>query len=218
MTDDTSKTGRDCDALRPLVQACVLGDLDPAREEALMEHAASCPGCRAALEKADPTAMFMQLRGRALPAELWQGFDRSFRERLEVERQESRPWSLVWEGLGFLLKPPRLAYLAPLAVVFLLGVTMVVTRPGALFTGARPHRPDGQRSPYAVPIVPRPGAAGTQAGGASLPLPIVEPRRAALEPPPLEEVQSPAARIYRFDSADQDPTPIYMVVDETIEF
>jgi hypothetical protein len=95
---------------------------------------------------------------------------------------------------------------------------MVVTRPGALFTGARPHRPDGQRSPYAVPIVPRPGAQGTQAGGAALPPQVAGARAAALEPPPLEEVQSPAARIYRFDSADQDPTPIYMVVDETIEF
>ena len=40
MTDDTSKTGRDCDALRPLIPASVRGDLDAAREEALVEHAA----------------------------------------------------------------------------------------------------------------------------------------------------------------------------------
>ncbi|HZM71495.1 MAG TPA: hypothetical protein VFB95_14140 [Candidatus Cryosericum sp.] len=217
MTDDTSKTGRDCDTLRPLIQACARGDLDAAREEALVEHAVSCTGCRAALEQADPAAIFTQLRGRVLPSELWQGFDRSLRERLEVERQEAGPWSRAWEALGSLLRPPRLAYAAPLAIVFLLGVTIVVTRPGALFQGPRTHRPGGQRSPYAVPVVPRHGAQGGQTAGA-LPPQVAGPRGAALEPPPLEEVRSPAARIYRFDFADRDSTAIYMVVDETIEF
>ena len=218
MPDDKDLGIRSCEAARHLLAAYVQGNLDPEREDALRSHAAGCPGCLAALIEADPSAVFLSLRGRSLPDGFWSGFDQTLRARLAQERQTGGRWEAAREALGSLLRPPRLAYFAaPLAMVFLLGVTLYVTQPGRFGPGPRVRPPEeGLRSPYTPQVTPRRGGAGPR-----IPREASAPSAAALaaaEPPPLEEVRSPAARVYRLDLAGQDPTPIYMVVDETIEF
>jgi len=222
MPDHKNISGRDCVAVRTLLPAYARGDLDPDREDGLLEHAAGCPACREALAEADPASLFWELRGRSLPGGFWQGFDQSLRARLAEERQSGWRWSVAWEALGALLRPPRLAYYfaAPLAMVFLLGVTLYVSRPGLFGPGPRTHGPeDGVRSPYSPPVVPRRGGADTRADRETAPAAqLAASGILEAELQPLEEVSSPAARIYRLDVAGQDPTPIYMVVDETIDF
>jgi len=226
MPDDRNIPGLDCEAVRPLLPAYARGDLEPLREDGLLGHVAGCPACRVAMAEADPASLFGELRGRSLPEEFWQGFDQTLRARLAEEKQAGWRWSLAWGALGTVLRPPRLAYFAaPLAMVFLLGVTLYVTRPGRFVPGPRTNRSeDGVRSPYSPPpTASRRGVVGPRADHrVTAALPAVAPfelaARLAAEPPPLEEVSSPAARIYRLDVAGQDPTPIYLVVDETIDF
>jgi hypothetical protein len=219
MPDDKDLGVRSCEAARPLLAAYVEGNLAPEREDALRSHAARCPLCRAALIDADPSAVFLSLRGRSLPDDFWSGFDQTLRARLEQERQTGWRWEAAREALGSLLRPPRLAYFAaPLAMVFLLGVTLYVTQPGRFGSGGRVRPPEeGLRSPYATTLTPRRGGSVPRIPREAA-APSAMPALAATEPPPLEEVRSPAARVYRLDLAGQDPTPIYMVVDETIEF
>lgn len=220
MPDLRDHAGPDCDAVRQLLHAHARGDLAQDQEDTLLRHAAGCPACRAALAEGDPAALFQELRGGPLPDGFWRGFDRALRARLEEERRPGWRRHVAREALGSALRPPRLAYVtAPLAMVFLLGVTLYVTMPGLFVPAQRMRRPEqGLRSPYVTPAAPRMGEAGPRAGRQ-----MAEPRPAAkgpavVEPPPLEEVSSPAARVYRLDVGGQDPTPIYMVVDETIEF
>jgi hypothetical protein len=106
-------------------------------------------------------------------------------------------------------------------MVFLLGVMLYITRPGLFPPGSRMRPPEeGLRSPYEQPVTPRRGEAAPRAGeGMVRPgSPGWTPAGLLPEAPPLEEVRSAAARVYRLDVAGKDPTPIYLVVDETIDF
>jgi len=232
MADERIVPGRACETVRPLLPARARGDLSPGREDEVLSHARDCPVCRAALAETDPTALFLPLRRRPLPEGFWKEFDATLQARLAEERDAGwqaipgwRPFR-AWAGLGSALRPPRLAYFAaPLAMVLVLGVTLYVARPGLFVPVPRAPRPEaGLRSPYEPPVAPRRDApGGRDASGPrpdrplGAPLPAAFGARAA-EPPPLEEVASLSARVYRLDVAGQDPTPIYMVVDESINF
>ncbi len=87
-----------------------------------------------------------------------------------------------------LVRAPRLVYLtAPLLMILALGATMLVLHPG--MGGWRKR--GGFQTPFGAP-----GQPGT---------------------PMLEQVSSPGARVYQFlVGAPGDETPIYLVVDESI--
>jgi len=133
------------------------------------------------------------------------------RDRLEAEREARR---FAW---GDLFRYPRLAYLtAPAAMLLILGATLLIVRPG--MHGVRPRTEQGGlRSPYAPPV--RPGAAPAPPATAVPGLPGVGGDATPGAPPVIEEVGSPGARVYRFTvGAGPDETPIYLVVDESIDF
>ncbi len=207
-----------CDDVRARLGAFVALDLDAAGEARVRDHLAGCAGCRAALLALDPLALFLDLRREPLPERFWDGFQEGLRARLEATPPRPR-----WTDL---FRYPRLAYLtAPLAMVLVLGATLLVVRPGRPGFGGRAGR-EGIRSPYAPPAgAPRPGpagAAGTAGHPASEALRL-GPGSASEGPasglPAIEEVGSPGARVYRFTVGDEgDETSIYLVVDETIDF
>ena len=145
-----------------------------------------------------------------MPAPFWAGFQEGLRSRLKAERQAKR---FAWSGL---FRYPRLAYLtAPAVMLLILGVTLLVVRPG--LHGVRPRTErGGLRSPYALPV--QPGAAAAPPTTAVPGLPGTGRDAAAGAPPVIEEVGSPGARVYRFMvGAGPDETPIYLVVDESID-
>jgi hypothetical protein len=217
MADDGRYRGG-CDEALGRLGAFVALDLDAAGEARVRDHLAGCAACRAALLALDPSALFLDLRREPLPERFWDGFQESLRSRFEAAPPRPR-----WADL---FRYPRLAYLtAPLAMVLVLGATLLVVRPGRPGIGGRVGQ-DGIRSPYAPPAgAPRSGpvgaagtggepAAGAVRLGAGSPL---EDPAAGL--PAIEEVGSPGARVYRFTvGGEGDETSIYLVVDENIDF
>jgi len=206
---DSAGSSVECRAVRDELRAAFGRQAfrDARREAAVEQHLEGCSGCRAVRAALDPTAIFQELRGQALPGDFWAGFDRTLRARLEAEAGRRRAG---WLGLGWggarLPHPALLA--APLAMVLVFALTMAVLRPG---------RHNGVlRSPYAPAAGMRREAVRFERPALARPAPGTSP--AYVEPPALEEVASPAARVYRFDAGDDDATSIYMVVDETIDF
>ena len=185
--------------------------LDDPEEDELRGHLAACDACRGRAVEADPALLFLDLRSRQLPPAFWTGFDAGLRERL-AERPR-----LGWRAL---LLYPRLAYVtAPLAMLLVLGVTLFVARPRLMDPGGR-GGPDLFRSPFdqvAIPGRPAPPGPARSAlpGGA----PLSSPAQAGSAGPPiLEEVVSPGARVYHFTvEGSGSETPIYLVVDESID-
>jgi len=108
----------------------------------------------------------------------------------------------------------------------LLAGLVFVSQPGMILRGPRGVRVEGIRPPNeAVPPM-RPGAGRAAleqvAAGQRLSRRFAGTDTAAL--PTLEEVSSPAARVYRLDvgttsgAAGSDAGAVYFVVDETINF
>jgi hypothetical protein len=205
-----------CDASRALLGARAGGTLADDSERALLAHLAVCGACRAAAAAVDPAVLFLELRSGPLPEPFWAGFDRALAARLE-----SRPAGFDWRSL---FRYPRMAYLTtPLAMLLVLGVTMFVARPGGPLsrpgegipspfrTPAGAARPaPGRRAPTGASGTPAAAAPGSPAGSAAT-------AQGDL-PPALEEVGSPKARVYRFSvGAAGDETPVYLVVDESID-
>jgi hypothetical protein len=209
----------DCSVMAPLLErfaAAVLGAED---ERRVWEHLAECAACRARrVALADPGALFLELRDASLPDNHWEGFMERLGERLDREAPPGRRrW---WSGWGTMLRYPRLAYVAtPLAMVLVLGATLFVLRPGSRDLAGRLTRTEAVRSPYDRPR-PRPPRLAERLTGGQPPafaLPVADLE--SLGPPVLEEVISPGARVYRFDvGGEADEPPIYLVVDESIEF
>ncbi len=209
----------DCSAMAPLLERFAAADLGAEDERRVWAHLAGCAACRARrLALADPGALFLELRDAALPDNHWEGFMEQLGERLD---REAPPGRRRWRGeWGAMVRYPRLAYVAaPLAMVLVLGVTLFVLRPGSRDLAGRLTRTEAVRSPYDRPR-PRPPRPAERLRGGQPPafaLPVADLESSG--PPVLEEVISPGARVYRFEvGGDADETPIYLVVDESIEF
>ena len=197
-----------CEEIQADLSAWAAEALPEDRRIRLTAHLAACDACRACNAAGDPSLLFLQLRGGALPDAFWSGFETRLRSRLDTPR---RP------ALAGLFRYPKLAYVtAPLVMILLVGATALIVRPGRIARwGGGP--PAAIRSPYDLPsgaTVP-PGRGPMRA---LVPLPRGSVETEPLAPPVLEEIGSPGARVYRFTvGAPGDETPIYLVVDEGID-
>jgi hypothetical protein len=172
-------------------------------------HVDSCETCRQALVAAEPALLFMELRSRALPESFWTGFQERLLSRIPAPGFDWR----------FLVHYPRLAFVtAPLLMLLVLGVSLFVVRPWPYGPGhgagenalPMPHAPatGPSRAGRSAPERAAPGGAGRS----DLPL------SRGTDPPALEEVGSPGARVYRFTvEGGETETPIYLVFDESID-
>lgn len=214
MSDDPNGTvpAIECGAVRPLLGA-PLADfrLDEAVARQAREHLARCAACREIQAGYDPAVLFLELRGGALPESFWTGFDARLKARLDEPR-------FAWASL---VRGPRLVYLtAPLMMILALGVAMFLPHPG---DGGWRGR-GGIQSPFVVPG--QPGIPGAKIGGPAVLPPgtasgaaVPADGRDPIQPgrPMLEQVSSPGARVYQFQvGSPGDETPIYLVVDESI--
>jgi len=204
----------ECEATRALLGEPEAGlRLDEPAARTVGRHLARCAACRDLQAVSDPTVLFLQLRGGDLPDGFWTGFEEQLERRLDEPR-------FAWASL---IRLPKLAYLtAPVMVVLALGVTMLALHPGI---GGRRNR-EGIQTPFVPPGRSNPAAA-ENGGAPRLPLGAANPALpagAAPGPgrsgrPALEQVSSPDARVYQFSvGAPGDETPIYLVVDESIDF
>jgi anti-sigma factor RsiW len=215
---DHDRSERGCVAVRNLIPAWSREELDEAGRQSLRRHLAGCAACREQAALVDPSVLFLTLEGRSLQPEFWQGFDAALRARIASETATRRGLLAGWIER---IQVPRLAYVTiPAAMLLVVAGTLLLSRPGAIRTA--PNRPpvaSGIPSPYERPNVLRPGslAARSEAPGMASP-PVWPLPGPAPDLPALEEVGSASARVYRFDGAGDDTTPIYFVVDETINF
>jgi Putative zinc-finger len=207
MSDREPEGKEPCDSIRPLLTAHLEGSLDEARTGALRSHLADCPSCREKAAAVDPTMLFLELGATDLDAPFWRGFQEDLRRRIETR-------GLGWTGY---FRYPAIAFVtAPLLMILMVGISLVVLRPG--WRGWDRHQ--GLVSPYAQP----PGRAENRPP--TRPPGIAAGARGPGAPPPgsgeaarpvLEEVGSPGARVYHFTvGGPGDETAIYLVVDESI--
>jgi anti-sigma factor RsiW len=215
MTGDRIDDG--CGTVRTLLSAWTRDELDETRRQEVRRHLAGCTACRDEAAQADPSVLFLGLGGRPLQPEFWQGFDAALRARLEAEKTAPAGWLAGWAER---FRVPRLAYVTiPAAMLLVVAGTLLLSRPGAIRVAPiSPPVAGGIASPYERPVAPRAGLSAARpelprSASAAWPLAGV-----AADPPVLEEVGSAAARVYRFDGTGDDATPIYFVVDETINF
>lgn len=186
---------KSCQTVAPHLDRFSLGVLPEGEESVVRDHLEACSSCRTLVARQDPSVLFLEMRGHQLPDSFWAGFSDRLRAGLEPAR-------FRWSDL---FRYPRLAYLtAPAALALILAVTLFVAESGRIRV---------------------PGQAGQQLTGT---IPGVDPGRIAdgmvagdpvalLGPPVLEEVGLPEARVYRFDVGEgSDPTPIFLVFDESI--
>lgn len=205
-----------CSRAEPLLSSFAAGALDEESERLARDHLAVCASCRDAQMRRDPSVLFLELRRTALPDGFLDGFAAGVRRRLEPGARFPNPFLGSFAAFG----TRRLAYVAaPLMTLLLLG-TLFLVRPGG--PGPRGFHGPGQgaiNSPYVVP----PGSARLGRVGAqttpSLPvLPAAPSAGRPGTPPLMEEIGSPRARVYRFTiESDGTETPIYFVVDESID-
>ena len=205
-----------CREVEPLLSSCAAGALDEPSERRVLDHLSVCAVCRAAQMERDPSVLFLELRRTPLTDGLLDGFAAGVRRRIESEARFRVPL------FGWITAPGsrRLAYVAaPLMTLLLLG-TLVLMRPGRPWRRGAPAPGQGAVGwPFVVPQgSTRPGNPGVLAPG-SLPLVPLAPSTGGPGSPPLmEEVGSPGARVYRFTiEGGGDETPIYFVVDESID-
>jgi hypothetical protein len=203
-----------------------------ADRRAVTTHVAGCDACRNEAMAVDPALMFATLRGGPLPGRFWENFNEGLKSRIAAETARPAPVRLVARLADFAAglrdavawAPARAIWAAPALMVMVLGVTVAVLRHDILVPGLRPPQGEALRSPYEPPGKPvRPGSLVSGANDARRDgrrPPGVLPALASGtgDPPALEEVASPSARVYRFDAADGHAAPIYFVVDESIEF
>jgi len=232
--DDTRD---DCGACRARLKDWTREGMTDADRRAAAAHLAACDACRREAAALDPALLFTTLRGGALPERFWDGFDRELRARIAAEAARPAPARAAARLAAFAAgvrnavawAPNPAIWAAPAVMVLVLGVTVAVLRHDIYVPGPRSPRVEALRPPYAPPggaVRPdgtvRPGVAPT---GQAVPPParpavtlVPALLSGAGDPPTLEEVASPSARVYRFDAADGGAGPIYFVVDESIEF
>jgi len=203
-----------CGEVAPIVPTFVTGDLPDSEARRLRVHLAGCTGCRAQALAADPTLIFMALKDEPLPDSFWTSFDARLRERLAAE---TGGWTgrirRVIPGWG---RVPRLAWLAPAAMAVLLGVTLYVSGPGGGWRTRPPRPADALQDPYRGPGQRSAGPGAVAGGGPGGVAGSVMPGPPGA--PVMEDVASPGARVYRFDVGGAgDETPVYLVVDESID-
>ena len=231
--DHGSGTARvDCASIAPLLGHYLAEKLDEATRIKVRDHLLTCPSCSTEAESLDPTILFMRL-GQERPApDSWAPFDAALRSRLEAETaRRKRAFFAGWD-LGRLetaMRMPRLAFAAPLAMLALLAGLVFVSQPGLILRGPR-TRVEGIRPPQEargaarLPIKAQESGGSLVSSGRYASLRLEGPDAAFL--PTLEEVASPAARVYRLDAiappaspvAATDAGAVYFVVDETINF
>ncbi len=201
--------GGTCVNIKPLIERFLADDLDPSQERLIRLHADSCEACRQELVAAEPSLLFMELRGRALPESFWTGF------------QERLAGCIPAPGFDwrFLARHPRLTFVtAPVLMLLVLGVSLFVVRPWSYGPGrgAGESAFRAPRAPAAVPSLPGGTPAERLALGSAGRSDLSVSRTANV--PALEEVGSPGARVYRFTVlSGETETPIYLVVDESID-
>jgi hypothetical protein len=214
-----------CASIHPRLKAWADEALPEVERQAIAAHLRACSACRAAAAEFDPTVLFLEARGGALPASFWAPFDAALRGRLETEtrrpaaaRLADRIAAAFAETRATLADAFRPAvWLAPAAAAMVVLVTLAVLRPAPPQIAQAP-RIDGIPSPYTPPRVRPELPTGSAPGSASVGTALRPAGDSLPERPTLEEVSSPSARVYRFDAAGQDAPPIYFVVDESIEF
>jgi len=220
MAERNSGNDAGCGAISPLLERFAAAKLGAEDERRVWEHLAGCEACRALrVSEADPGALFVELRNDALPGRHWEGFMERLGARLDQEAPPGR--QRFWSGWGDMLRFPRLAYVAaPLAMVLVVGATLFVLRPGGRTLPGRLTPTEAIRSPYDRPGRPRPVRPDPRATRGQIPeLTLSAADFDSSGPPALEEVSSPGARVYRFDvGGNTDAPPIYLVVDESIDF
>ena len=205
-----------CPAVEPLLSSCAAGALDEESERRVRDHLAVCGSCRAEQVERDPSILFLELRRAPLPEGFLDGLAKGVRRRLESESRPGIPVFRWFAAPG----ARRLAYVAaPLMTLLLLG-TIFLVRPGRPLRRGIRERGEGMVAlPYGgTGGAIRPPRPGTQPPGRSA-LPPAAPFAGAPGAPPLMEgVGSPNARVYRFTVENGgDETPIYFVVDESID-
>lgn len=213
-----------CAGIRALIDLQARGELDESRGRQVRSHLLECEPCRRLLvEAGDPTALFLEMRSRPLPEAHWRGFTESVRARIDAERASAvrgfgRASRFDWVTL---VHRPRLAYVAaPLVMLLLLAVTLFVFQGYEKDRVAEISREEPMSSPYdSPPTPPRSQMAIGSAGGQRKGVPLAPASLERADPPALEEVLSAGARVYRFTVGDPgDETPVFMVIDESIEF
>jgi anti-sigma factor RsiW len=236
MDYSSGTTRTDCATVAPLLDDYVKERLEEGARRAVRTHLLGCTDCAGAAARLDPSILFMGMGQEVPRPEFWAGFDAGLRARIEAEKSRPRPFWSDWDfrpstPLGM----PRLAFAAPLAMLALLVGLVFVSQPGMILRGPRGVRVEGIRPPNEAAPPMRPGA-----GRAKLDQVAAGPRLAArfagtdiAALPTLEEVSSPAARVYRLDvgttsgaaapaggadAAGSDAGVVYFVVDETINF
>jgi len=225
--DYGSGTTRDCASVTPLLNDYAQERLDEAARQAVRAHLLGCAACAGKAAPLDPSLLFMRMGQETPKPESWAGFDASLRRRIEAEAKRPRHF---WAGWDFRPAPsygmPRLAFAAPLAMLALLAGLVFVSQPGMILRGPR-LQVEGIRPPSSIAPPMRPGAGrvAIDPAGASLRLASRIGAADAASLPTLEEVTSPAARVYRLDAgsgvadpAAADAAAVYFVVDETINF
>lgn len=213
----------DCTSIAPLLGHYLAERLEEADRQKVRAHLLSCPACSAEASCLDPSILFMQLgRERPTPAS-WAGFDAALRSRLAAEAPRGRFAGWDFGRLETAIRMPRLAFAAPFAMLALLAGLVFVSQPGMILRGPRPQV-EGIRPPQEIgaplrTLDPR-GPAERLDRGRRASLRLAADEAALL--PTLEEVSSPAARVYRLDVAGAptaaDAGAVYFVVDETINF
>lgn len=230
MNGGSGTTRIDCTTVAPLLGHYLAEKVDEANRLAIRNHLLSCGSCSTEAQRLDPGVLFMRLGQERPAAESWVRFDAQLRARLEAEAGKSRGVFAGWDfsRLQTAVRVPRLAYAAPLAMLAVLAGLVFVTQPG-LIRGPRP-RVEAIRPPHEIVGTVRPldphGPAGRIDPARRASLRLAGPEAALL--PTLEQVTSPAARVYRLDvgapsaaanaAAAGDSGAVYFVVDETINF
>lgn len=209
-----------CGAIESLLERFAAAELTAKVETEVFAHLARCEDCRTRrAAMGDPGALFLELRHASLPRERWDLFMERLADRLDRESPPGR--RRRWIAWGEMLRYPRLAYVtAPLAMILVIGGTLFVLRPGGVDQPVRLGRGDAIRSPFDPPSRTRPNRPEQRPAGGRLPeITLPDAAFEAAGPPALEEVASPGARVYRFDvGGEPGAQPIYLVVDESIDF
>jgi len=226
-----NNTRNDCGAFRARLTEQARETMTDADRREVAAHMAACDGCRREATALDPAVLFIALRGGALPERFWDDFDRGLRSRIVAEAARPGPARVAARLAAWVAgardaiawAPSPAIWAAPAVMVLVLGVTVGVLRHDIFVPGPRSPRVEALRPPYAPPggtIRPDAAPGGPSLPQAVRPAVVLVPAllSGAGDPPTLEEVASPSARVYRFDATDGGAEPIYFVVDESIEF
>ena len=126
-------TAQACPA-RSRLEAYLAGTLPRSEHSELRQHAGACASCRAQLEAMAPTRVFLTLRDRQAPPDLWQALWPAVAQSIaHPAAQPRRSWPAGWWA------SLRLAWLAPAAVSAALCV-LILQQVGAGGSGPAPAR------------------------------------------------------------------------------